>query len=67
MDLKSKVCLVTGGTKGIGAAAAIALAEQGALVSIAARTIDDEARKTRSRIEALGRKCLLLAADVAKS
>jgi len=66
MDLKNKVCLVTGGTKGIGAAAAIALAEQGAWVSMVARTVDDEARKTRSLIEALGRKCHLISADVAK-
>jgi NAD(P)-dependent dehydrogenase (short-subunit alcohol dehydrogenase family) len=66
MDLKNKVCLVTGGTRGIGAAAAIALAEQGARVSMVARTVDDEARKTRSRIEALGRKCHLISADVAK-
>ena len=63
MDLKNKVCLVTGGTRGIGAAAAIALAEQGARVSIVARTIDDDAKKTRDR---LGPRSLLLAADVAK-
>jgi NAD(P)-dependent dehydrogenase (short-subunit alcohol dehydrogenase family) len=66
MDLKNKVCLVTGGTKGIGAAAAIALAEQGARVSIVARTLDDEGKKTRSRLEALGHKSCLISADVAK-
>jgi len=66
MDLKNKVCLVTGGTKGIGAAAAVALAEQGGRISLVARTLDDEAKKTKSRIEALSRKCLLISADVAK-
>jgi 3-oxoacyl-[acyl-carrier protein] reductase len=66
MDLKNKVCLVTGGTKGIGAAAAIALAEQGGNIALIARTLDDEAKKTKSRIEALGRKCALISADVAK-
>src|SRR5579862_583538 len=66
MNLKNKVCLVTGGTKGIGAAAALALAEQGASVSIVARGIDDEARKTLSRITALHPKCALISADVAQ-
>lgn len=63
MKLKDKVCLVTGGTKGIGAAAAIALAEQGAAVSVLARTIDDEAKRTAGR---LGARSALVAADVAK-
>ena len=66
MELQGKVCLVTGGTKGIGAAAALALAEKGASIAIVARTLDDEAKKTRTRIEALGRKCVLVSADVAK-
>ena len=67
MELKQKVCLVTGGTKGIGAATAIALAEQGANVSIVARSIDEEANRTRGRIESLGRKCVLIAADMGDS
>jgi len=66
MELKSKVCLVTGGTKGIGAAAAIALAQKGAHVSLVARQIDDEAKATAKAIEALGSKCLLISADMAK-
>jgi NAD(P)-dependent dehydrogenase (short-subunit alcohol dehydrogenase family) len=62
MQLVNKVCLVTGGSKGIGGAAAVALAEQGARVAIVARTIDDEATKLRSR---LGAHALALSADVA--
>ena len=64
MNLENKICLITGGTKGIGAATAIALAQQGAQISIVARQLDDEAKRTRQQIEALGRKCLLIAADV---
>ena len=66
MELKQKVCLITGGTKGIGAAAAIAIAKEGANLSLVARQIDDEARATAKAIEALGRKCLLISADMAK-
>jgi NAD(P)-dependent dehydrogenase (short-subunit alcohol dehydrogenase family) len=63
MNLQNKVCLVTGGTKGIGGAAAVALSEQGALLSIVARTIDDEAKKTLAR---LGPRAIAVAADVAR-
>jgi len=63
MNLQNKVCLVTGGTKGIGAAAAVALAEQGGLVSLVARKIDDEAKKTLAR---LGPRAIAISADVAK-
>jgi 3-oxoacyl-[acyl-carrier protein] reductase len=66
MHLEGKICLITGGTKGIGAATAIALAEEGANVSLVARHLDAEANDTRERIESLGRKCLLIAADMAK-
>ena len=66
MHLEHKSCLITGGTRGIGAATAIALAEQGADVALAARHLDDEARRVGQRVEALGRRCLLIAADLAR-
>lgn len=65
MQLQKKIALVTGGTKGIGAATAILLAEGGANVAIAARNIDAEAKRTAQRIEELGRKCQLITADMA--
>jgi len=66
MRLEQKTCLVTGGTKGIGAAAAIAFAEQGANLALVARHMDEEAHATQQRIEALGRECLLIPADMGK-
>lgn len=66
MQLEGKVGLVTGGTRGIGAAAAIALAKEGADVAIVGRREDDDARQTRAAIQALGRRCELILADCAK-
>jgi len=63
MDFKGKVALVTGGTRGIGAATAIALAREGADVAITGRRIDQEAERTRAKIIELGRRCELIRAD----
>jgi 3-oxoacyl-[acyl-carrier protein] reductase len=67
MDLLDKVALVTGGTKGIGAATAIALARQGADVTIVGRHLDDEARAVQASVKALGRRCAILAHDVSNA
>ena len=64
MQLTQKVALVTGGTKGIGAAAAIELARRGADVAINGRFEDEAAHDVRRRIEALGQRCEIIAADV---
>ncbi|NLE38970.1 MAG: SDR family oxidoreductase, partial [Pirellulaceae bacterium] len=66
MELAGKVALITGGTKGIGAATAISMARCGADVAINGRHDDAEARRTRGAIESLGRRCATIAADVGK-
>jgi len=66
MNLTDKCALITGGTKGIGAAVAIDLARQGCDVAINGRCEDDEAAETRRAIEAAGRKCAVIVADVAR-
>ena len=64
MKLEHQIGLITGGTKGIGAATAIALAEAGADVAIVGRNLDAEAKETGRSIEELGRKCRIIVADV---
>jgi len=66
MLLSGKVALVTGGTKGIGAATAIELARRGADVAVNGRYDDDSARRVQSQIEALGRRCRIVVGDMGK-
>jgi len=65
VKLQGKIALVTGGTRGIGAAAAIALAKEGADVAVTGRRMDAEAEATRKAIVELGRRCELICADAA--
>lgn len=66
MDLKNKTALVTGGSRGIGAATALAFAREGANVAISSRHDDEDARRTKSEIEALGVRCEMIVADCGK-
>lgn len=66
MELRGKVALVTGGTRGIGAATAVAFAREGMDVALIARRDDEQARKTREAIHSLGRRCEMIVADCAK-
>lgn len=64
-SLKGKVALVTGGSRGIGEAAAIGLAEAGADIAIASRKLPD-LEKVAEQIKKTGKKCLPVAAHVAR-
>jgi NAD(P)-dependent dehydrogenase (short-subunit alcohol dehydrogenase family) len=51
MDLRGKVALVTGASRGVGAATAVALAEAGAAVACAARSTNASPQKTPGTLE----------------
>ncbi|HEY8528978.1 MAG TPA: 3-oxoacyl-[acyl-carrier-protein] reductase [Paenibacillaceae bacterium] len=65
-DLTGKTALVTGASRGIGRAIAIALAEAGADVGVNYAGNEAAAIETVGAITALGRRALLLKADVGK-
>lgn len=62
--LAGKAVLITGGDSGMGAAAAIAFAKEGADVAIAYLDEHEDANRTKNRIEELGKRCLLLSGDL---
>jgi NAD(P)-dependent dehydrogenase (short-subunit alcohol dehydrogenase family) len=64
LDLTGRVAIVTGGGTGIGAATAMLLAQHGAEVAIAARTLADLERTAGSIEAATGRRCLVVPTDV---
>jgi 3-oxoacyl-[acyl-carrier protein] reductase len=65
MDLKGKVCLVTGGTSGIGAATALTLANRGAHIAVVARKAARMPGKLLAAAESHGSAVRSLEADVA--
>ena len=63
-DLKNRVALVTGGSRGIGAAVATALAKAGADVAVNYRQRADAANAVCGEITGGGRKAIAVQADV---
>ena len=66
MKLENKVALITGGSKGIGKSIAIAFAEQGADVILAARSrelLEEVAQEVRQK----GQRALPVVCDVSSS
>ncbi len=64
MSLAGRVALVTGGSRGIGRAIALGLAEDGADVAVNYRKDEAAARETVAAIEKLGRRARMYAASV---
>ena len=64
MKLKDKVALITGGSSGIGRAAAVAMAREGAKVALTARRAE-RCQEAVDEIEGMGGEALALPGDVA--
>jgi 3-oxoacyl-[acyl-carrier protein] reductase len=66
-DLINRVALVTGASRGIGRAIALALAEAGADVAVNCRERISDAQAVAAEIQARGRRSIAVAADVSGS
>jgi 3-oxoacyl-[acyl-carrier protein] reductase len=66
-DLNGHTALVTGGSRGIGAAIALALAEAGAAVAVNYRERAAEANAVVARIKDMGGRAIATAADVSQA
>jgi NAD(P)-dependent dehydrogenase (short-subunit alcohol dehydrogenase family) len=64
LKLENKSVLITGADSGIGKAVALRFAEEGANVAIIYHSDEENARKTKTEIENMGRKSLIFQGDV---
>ncbi len=67
INLKGKVTIITGGSRGIGAATAILFAQAGSDVAINFNTNKEAAAKIQQDIEKLDRMCVTVQADLSHS
>jgi NAD(P)-dependent dehydrogenase (short-subunit alcohol dehydrogenase family) len=66
MELKDRVCIVTGASKGLGRAIALALSEEGARVAVNGRN-ETDLEKLAEEIQQKGREVFIATADVSQS
>ncbi len=64
MDLRGRVALVTGASRGIGRAIALTLAEQGAAVAVNFQTRAEDANAVGAQIRSAGGRAIAVRADV---
>ncbi|MCF7801898.1 MAG: glucose 1-dehydrogenase [Candidatus Marinimicrobia bacterium] len=65
INLTGQIVLITGGSRGIGAAAAKIFAQAGADVAITCHKNTDAARKVAAEVADIGRRAIILTGDVA--
>jgi NAD(P)-dependent dehydrogenase (short-subunit alcohol dehydrogenase family) len=64
--LPGKRAIITGGDSGIGRAVALAFAREGADITIAYLSEDDDARETAALVEKAGRRAVLIPGDLSR-
>ncbi len=62
--LKGKVAIITGGDSGLGRAAAVAFAKEGAKLVIPYYDEHEDAKFTKEYIECLGGECIIMSGDI---
>ena len=65
-NLRGRVCLVTGASRGIGRAIALAFAEAGGDVAVNCRQRTDDAQAVAAEIRTMGRRAIVVPADVGR-
>lgn len=66
IDLENQVAIITGGSRGIGAATALMLAKAGAHIIITYASNEKAAKEVQEEIAGMGRKCVAIRANVSK-
>lgn len=67
ISLEDQVAIITGGSRGIGAATAVLFAKAGANILLTYVQNEKAAKEVQDEIELLGRKCIIIRANVAKA
>ena len=67
MNIKGKVVIVTGGSRGIGRGISLSLAKEGAKVAVNYHRHPENAKDTAKKIESLGGEAMIASADVTSS
>ncbi len=66
VKLKNKIAVVTGASRGIGKGVSLMFAEEGADIVCVAKSDNEHLEKTKKEIELIGRKVIIINADVSK-
>ena len=66
MTLHNQIALITGGSRGLGAAIALAMAKAGADIAVNYQHAQDKAEAVKNEIDELGRRAITVQADVSQ-